>query len=328
MGDFNRGSCAVSGKQDIWLSVVIPVHDGERWLSETLDSVAIQSEPGIECLVIDSSPGEGTLDLVRTYQDRLNLRVFKRRDLDNWRTKTNFGFEQAQGRHVSMLHQDDFWMPGRVAALKSWIAARPDAAMFLHPSYFVNENGRQLGVWRCPLRSGTPTDSRTMIERLLVQNFISVPAPAISREHFLRAGGIDESLWYTGDWDLYLKIAASGEVIYHDEPLSCFRIHGQSMTMTGSRDSSAFASQMLGVMRKHVEKLDEPARSRVLKLALASIDVNIGLAEANGGSLKPLLSAAVSLAGLGPVGLARYMRDSRIVDRLTPRLRARLSGGL
>ena len=74
-----------------WLSVVIPVHDGKRWLGETLDSVVVQNDPDIECLVIDSSPGDSTLDLVRTYSDRLNFRIFKRQDLGNWRLKTNFG---------------------------------------------------------------------------------------------------------------------------------------------------------------------------------------------------------------------------------------------
>jgi GT2 family glycosyltransferase len=329
MQAFQHAGARVSSNQVPWLSVVIPVHNGERWLGETLDSVAIQNEAGIECIVIDSSPGEGTLDLVRSYGERLNLRIFKRTDLDNWRTKTNFGFSEARGAFVCMLHQDDFWLPGRIAALKRWIAQRPDAAMFLHPSYFVNENGKRLGLWSCPLPGGdAPVQPLMMIERLLVQNFISVPAPAIRRDVFLAVGGIDETLWYTGDWDLYLKIAAAGPVLYRDDALTCFRIHGQSMTMTGSRDSSVFATQMMTVMQKHVGRLDEPVRSRILKLALASIRMNTGLAEANGGSFKPLLGAMASLAALGPAAWAQYMRDSRIVERLTPRLRARFSGGL
>jgi hypothetical protein len=319
----------VNTDQKIWLSVVIPVHDGERWLAETLQSVAIQAEPGIECVVIDSSPGSRTLDLVHSFSDRLNMRIFKRQDLDNWRSKTNFGFEQARGRFVSMLHQDDYWLPGRANALRSLIAATPDAAMFLHPSRFVNESGKHLGVWRCPLPSGDgPVDRQMMLERLLVQNFISVPSPAIRRSAFLASGAIDEALWYTGDWDLYLKIAAAGAVVYHDEPLSCFRIHSQSMTMTGSRDANAFASQMMTVLGKHITALEEPARSRVFRLAMASIRVNTSLAEASGGSLRPLWGAASSLMALGPRGLAAYLRDSRLAERLTPRIRARLSGGL
>src|SRR5271165_1506676 len=93
-----------------WLSVVMPTHQGERWLGATLDSLVQQSEPGFECIVIDSSPDEATLALARSYADRLAMRFFKRPDLGHWRSKTNFGFAEARADHVCMLHQDDCWL--------------------------------------------------------------------------------------------------------------------------------------------------------------------------------------------------------------------------
>ena len=55
------------------------------------------------------------------------------------------------------------------------------------------------------------SSQRVVVERLLVQNFISMPAPLFSREAAIRVGGLDEDLWYTADWDFWLKLAAVGQ---------------------------------------------------------------------------------------------------------------------
>src|SRR5262249_923905 len=147
---------------------------------------------------------------------RLSMRFFKRPDLGHWRSKTNFGFGEARAAHVCMLHQDDFWLPGRAAAVRQWTQAAPQIAVHLHPAQFVDADRRRLGLWTWPLPAdGAPIDRELLLARLLVQNFVSVPTPTIRRDVFLAVGGIDETLWYTGDWDLYLKLAAAGPFAYH-----------------------------------------------------------------------------------------------------------------
>lgn len=314
---------------DAWLSVVMPVHEGERWLGEALSSLAIQDQAGgIECLVIDSSPGEGTNALVRAHQDRVRIRLFRRPDLKPWQSKTNFGFEQATAAHVSMLHQDDFWLPGRAALVQAWIRAEPAAVMHLHASRIVNEVGRVFGRWTCPLPSETRIDRELLLGRLLVQNFISIPSPVIRRDAFRAVGGIDEALWYTGDWDLYLKLARTGAVLYHDEVLSAFRIHGRSMTMSGSRHGDDFREQMVRVLDRHIDAVPQPGRTTIEKLARASIDVNAGLASANRGRAGGLLTAVSAMLSLGPAEIRAFLRDTRLLERVRPRVLARLAGSL
>jgi hypothetical protein len=138
---------------------------------------------------------------------------------------------------------------------------------------------------------------------------------------------MDEALWYTADWDLYLKILEADEVDYHDEVLACYRIHGSSLTSSGSRSLDDFRRQMQIVVDRHIGKLATRQR-QVGRLAAVSIDVNVALAAASRGGLLPLGTALARLAALGPLQLSRYLRHSRIIERLYPRLRARLAGGL
>src|SRR5207248_1454282 len=138
----------------------------------------------------------------------------------------------------------DLWLPDRSIELQTWLSSRPDAVMHLHPCYIIDETGKRLGLWRCPLPAdGDAVPAQLFYQKLLVQNFIGIPTPTIRRNAYLRIGGLDEALWYTADWDLYLNIAAIGDIHYHSIPLACFRIHKNSLTVLGSRDIEDFRKQ-------------------------------------------------------------------------------------
>src|SRR5262249_55792515 len=121
-----------------WLTVVVPSHNGASWLGAALQSVVDQDDGGIAILLIDSSDTLDTLTVAKGFADRLTMRVEYRRDLLAWTTKTNYGVAEAATDHVSILHQDDAWLPGRAAAVRRAIAAHPDAVMHLHAAHIID----------------------------------------------------------------------------------------------------------------------------------------------------------------------------------------------
>lgn len=308
-----------------WLTVVMPVYRGERLIEQALQSLVDQTDDGIELIVIDSSPDSATAAIVRRFSDRLRLRLEENSSLPSWQTKTNRAVAMATADHVCWLHHDDLWLDGRTAAIRSWIRSAPQAALHLADSRIIDDAGRSLGIWRCPFDKDGPLDPATFLERLLVQNFISAPAPVYRKDAWLAVGGLDEDLWYTGDWDVWLKLAAQGPVCHHREITTAYRVHGSSLTVTGSRDIADFERQMQIVLDRHLPRL-AVHRSRVHRAGVASIKVNGALAAAASGRLAPLLPAIGRVLALGPAGIHRYIRDSRIADRLAPRLRAKFMG--
>jgi len=309
-----------------FLSVVMPVHDGADWIEATLDSIAAEATDGIELIVLDSSPTNATASIVKRYSERLPLQLLRRPDVKPWQTKTNMGVELAKADHVCILHQDDLWLPGRVASVRGWIASAPEAVLHLAPSIYINRVGERMGPWQCPLPAQTIVDRELLLERLLVQNFVSVPAPVIRRSSWLACGGMDEALWYTADWDIWLKLAAFGPVVYHDRFTTAFRIHGSSQTVAGSRNSGEFRAQMETVLERHIGELPLDRRRAIERIARASIDVNVLLASASGGSIRALASAAGNVLSLGPAGMSQYLTNSRLRERTVSRLRAKMAG--
>lgn len=310
-----------------WLTVVMPTHDGARWLGEALASIAAEGDPGIACLVYDSSADEATVAVAERFRDRLDLTIERRRDLGPWTVKTNALVAAAATDHVAMLHQDDLWRPGRAAAMRAAIAAEPEAVLYLFATRIVDETGRDLGAWTCPLPEGRVARD-LLVERLIVQNFVSVPAPVFRRDAFLAVGGLDPDLWYTADWDLWLKLAAAGPVTHHRRATAGFRIHGGSQTIAGSRSLDDFRDQMQRVLDRHGGSVEGPEATAALAAARVSIAINTALAGAADGKGAGLVGAGLGLLGLGPMGMLRYFRDSRLIERVMPRLRAKLGGRL
>lgn len=264
-----------------WLSVIIPTYNGGNYLASTLQSIVAQGDPSVECIVIDDGSTDSTLSTIETYSNRLALNLFRRERLGNWVANTNYALSLACSDYVCFLHQDDLWLRERLQTMKSLIEQSPQACLYLHSSWFINTKEKRLGVWQCPLPSyPVPSEPEMMMERLLVQNFIAIPAPIFKREVALELGGLDEKLWYTADWDFWLKIAALGQTIYCPKPLTAFRVHPNSQTILRSSSLQDFQKQLQFVLEKHLGqwKVADSLKERTRQTALFSIEVNTALA--------------------------------------------------
>ena len=299
----------------------MPVHDGAHFLPATLESLAQEPLEGVELLIIDSSPDDRCAVVVEQFSHRLPVSYHVRRDVLPWPEKTNIGVEMAQAPFVTMLHQDDLWLPGRIDAARNAIDTIAEGALHIAPALLIDEQGRRIGSWSPPLRQGIH-DSKDVTERLLVQNFIAIPSPIIRRSAWLSVGGMDSDLWYTADWDLYLKLARQWPVAVGTGPTTAFRVHSRSLTMTGSRNAASLRDQLDRVLERH----GRGSAARTLKHARASIMVNCALAAAANGDKGAAIRAVGFLLSLGPLGLARFLNDSRLAERRVPRVRLWLAG--
>lgn len=306
-----------------WLSVIVPVHDGARFLDATLASAAAQADAGMEFLCYDSGDDGGAARAIGArYADRLDIRWLATPEIKPWTAKTNLGVRQARAAHIVMLHQDDLWLPGHGRALRASVDAMDGAVLSIGPSRMVGAQGQDVGPWRLPFAPGRH-DGRTLAARLIVQNTIAIPSPLIARAAFLAVGGMDEALWYTADWDLYLKLALAGDVWVRSAATTAFRLHAGSLTMTGSRDLVDFRGQHDAVLGRYLPAC-AGGDAGVAARARASAAANVALAGAARGDLRAVGGAAWRVLALGPWGGARFLRETRLVDRVSARLRLRL----
>ena len=313
-----------------WLSVIIPTYNGAAYVAQALDSLVVQDEAGMEIIAIDDGSTDATLDTLQSYRGRLSLQVLERKHGGNWVARTNEAVRTSRGTHLSLLHQDDVWLPNRLAVLRPLLVRHPVAAMVVHAATFINAQGRKVGTWRCPLPTAPRILARQRVfQRLLVQNFIAAPAPLFRRAAAEAAGWLDESLWYLADWDLWLKLTGLGEVVYCPQPLASFRLHAASQTFVRSGEAEELKRQHAMVHSRHLAALssDIGALRAITRAARFSADVNILLAGLWGCGNRTERTANIAammarLITLGRAAVWAYLRYSRIFERVSARLRA------
>jgi glycosyltransferase involved in cell wall biosynthesis len=303
------------------LSVVMPTYNGEEYLAAALESVRQQFDDNLELIIVDDGSSDRTLDIIHSFSQKLPLRLITPGRIGNWVAATNIGLRQATGEWACFLHQDDLWLPGRIATIRSAIG-NARGSLIIHNAKFIGPKGQSLGPSTCPLPVGdVPSD--LFIERLLVQNFVALPSPVFRRSVVIESGGLDESLWFSADWDLWLRLGALGQVHFINQTLVAFRVHPASQTAARKIEPREWEQQLSTVLNRHLSTWSTHNRQRnqVERVARYSIRVNSALSAISRGKDASVLPLLTEFLTLGPTQCRRYLRDSRIVQRLIPRLK-------
>ena len=310
------------------LSVIMPIYNGADTLNATLESLVGQGDALIEILAVDQASSDGSRQILEDYSKRLPIKIIDAPESSNWMANTNIGLRAASAPLVTMLHQDDIWLPGRVDALLGLATTYPDAKLWLHPAWFMYSDNRFVGTFG-PAFGGRERliESDEAMRALIVQNSIAIPAAMFRRVTALELGGLSEDLWYTADWDFWLKLAGAGSVAWMPRKLAAFRVHENSQTVQGSRDMQDFETQLSIPLERHVNTLPMAEVQHVKALAEASNCLNLFLAARfhnQPTSIRPFLGKFLRL---GPIGWRTFLRDTRIIKRVWPRLRLLRSRG-
>ncbi|MDA7963937.1 glycosyltransferase [Ruegeria sp.] len=309
-----------------WLSVIMPIFNGQATLETALSSLAGQCE-GLEIIAVDQGSTDGSREILEAAQARFPLQIIDNPNGRSWTENTNFGLRQARAPLVTMLHQDDIWLPGRAALLKDMSTRFHEVDIWVHGADLIDSQGKTVGQM-CPPFGDTPRVlfPDEALSHLIVQNTVALPAVMFRRDIVLDRGGLDETLWYTADWDLWLRLSRNG-LAWNPRHASAFRIHAKSLTMTGSRDLQSFKRQLEIPLDRHLAELPDQLTTRARKRAEAANALNVCLAGLHHRDLRGLGAALRAALLLGPFEWRGFLRSTQIVQRLTPRLKLAMQRG-
>ncbi|MFN8568381.1 MAG: glycosyltransferase [Kouleothrix sp.] len=139
----------------------------------------------------------------------------------------NTGFARTRGTLLAWLNADDVYMPGAVSRAVAALQAHPAAALVYGQADFIDRRGVRLGP--CP--QVEPFDLARLIHQL---DFIVQPATLFRRSAFEAVGGLDATLRYCLDYDLWIKLALRYPVHYEPAVLACARIYPETDCQRGA----------------------------------------------------------------------------------------------
>jgi glycosyltransferase involved in cell wall biosynthesis len=119
-----------------FVSVVIPCHDGERYLADAVRSVLAQRHDPIEVLVVDDGSTDGSAAVARSFGDDVRL---LHQPPSGAAAARNLGVAHAHGELLAFLDADDLWPEGRLAPMIAVLDSDPGIALvFGHTEQFVS----------------------------------------------------------------------------------------------------------------------------------------------------------------------------------------------
>jgi len=226
------------------ISIVIPSFNQASFLPATLDSVLGQTGvTALQVIIVDGGSTDGTLEILRSIDDP---RVTWTSEPDNGQSHAiNKGMCKADGRIVSWLNSDDIYCDGALRRVLDAFGARKAAQWLAGRVVVIGQDGQE--TRRAITRYKNRRLSRYSYRRLLRENFISQMGVFWRRSFGQTVGPLDESLMYTMDYDLWLRMGRQSDPLILDEVLSQFRLHGQSKS--GAVNRSQFDEQYAVAIR-------------------------------------------------------------------------------
>jgi glycosyltransferase involved in cell wall biosynthesis len=229
------------------VTIVTPTLNQRRFIEATIDSVLSQDYPAIQYIVIDGGSTDGTCELLRKYEGRLQWISEPDRGQSD---AINKGFRRARGEILAWLNSDDTYLPGAVRAAVGHLAAHPNCAMVYGDGFLIDEDGR---VTRRFQATG-PFDLWRLV---YVIDYVLQQSAFFRRDAAEAVGLLDERLHWGMDWDLFIRIGKRFRVDYLPVAMANLREHGTAKTFSGGTRRLA---ELVDVMHRHGHRRYPPAR--------------------------------------------------------------------
>ena len=203
------------------ISVITAVYNNRETISAALDSALGQSGVDIELVVIDGGSTDGTLEVLRSYTDRLHVLVSEpdRGIYD----ALNKGIQRASGEVVGFLHSDDLFADAGVLSRIAAAFADPEVGAVYGDLLYVRKDNPDEVVryWR----------SGVFSERRLRWGWMPPHPTLYVRRHVYEQHGLfDTSFRIAADYDFILRTLGQNRVgvRYIPEVLVKMRVGGVS----------------------------------------------------------------------------------------------------
>jgi glycosyltransferase involved in cell wall biosynthesis len=212
-------------------------------LEETIQSVIRQDYPHIEYIVIDGGSTDGSAEIIRNHEKNIAYWVS---ETDKGQSNAiNKGFAKARGSIFAWLNSDDLLAPSAVRIAAYYLSSNPDIGLVYGNRLHIDRKGNVVGTNRCPSHD----------QNMLKKNFtIPQETAFFRREIFEAVGGLDESLYFAMDFDLWCKMANVTRMHHAPAFMGYFRnmlLQNQLLFDVSDSVSGKYQEEHAHVFRKH-----------------------------------------------------------------------------
>lgn len=224
------------------ISIVTPSYNQAKYLEQTIQSVLRQDYPQIEYIVIDGASNDGSVEIIKKYQDKLAYWVSEK---DGGQAEAiNKGFAKATGEIIAWLNSDDYYLPGTVAAAARIFEEHPDVVLTYGNMLAVDEHGKTFNAL---------IYKQLTLEDLLCFHIIGQPAVFMRTSALKKAGGLNPNFHFLLDHWLWLQLAKQGKLLHVNQTWAAARYHPEAKNRAQAHKFGGEAFRILEEAQRDAE---------------------------------------------------------------------------
>lgn len=252
--------------EKIKISVILPVHNGEKYVYEAVQSILNQSFKDFELLVINDASTDNTLSIIESFSDsRLKLiNIDKQTSLAD---VLNIGISQSICKYIARMDADDISEPSRLLLQYEFMEQNPDVVVSGGNITLIDAKGVIIGNRKYKLKD---SDLR---KNIFIFSPFAHPATIIRKEALLKVNGYTKGLSKVEDIDLWFRISKEGMFANINEYILKYRVLNTSQSLSNVRDHFKLTYNLRKkIINEGIYKID--LRQYIL-LEIQNIIVNI-----------------------------------------------------
>lgn len=250
------------------VSVVIPVRNGALFVAEAVRSALAQRDVSIEVIVIENGSTDETWAVLSSFADR-RLRL-DRLASSGVSAARNRGIAMSSGEWVAFLDADDVWLPDK---LYTQLRLTEGDLRFCDCRFMMPGLDHEITFHQLSPPPPELTGPGQHLLRLLLigPNFVPLSTVLVRRSVLDLVGGFGEDLSRAEDWELWLRIAASGAAWgYVPTVLADYRVHPEGV----SSDEAAMQWAERSALLRLSDALRAAGMEQLAKRRLRAATVN------------------------------------------------------
>jgi glycosyltransferase involved in cell wall biosynthesis len=203
------------------VSIIIPSFNQAQFLEASIRSALEQDYPNIEYIIVDGGSKDNSVEIIKKYQDRLAWWISEK---DRGHADAlNKGFSHARGEILAWLNSDDLYLPHAVSEAVAVLKDHPEVGMVYGDADLIDDSGAPAGKFA----------SKQTSYRQMLRGSVHIPQATtfFRADVWHQVGPLDLSLFFSFDYDLWVKIAKVSKVLYVPKRWAKFRIHEAGKTI-------------------------------------------------------------------------------------------------
>lgn len=201
-------------KQEINISVVIPMYNSEKTIIRALESIRRQTSTKYikEVIVTNDGSTDLSLETVKRYQlnhPELKIKLFSQKNKGVSSTR-NFCLKKSKGNWIALLDADDEWLPEKIEKQVKVLLNNPQIDFIGGKT-----NKKPLKI----LWKKIDTLHKANIKELCIKAFPQTSTVLFKRKIYEEIGGYDENMKYAEDMNYFMKICLAYNYYYLPEQL-------------------------------------------------------------------------------------------------------------